>query len=260
MKKKAICYDFDCTLSVQYMQNYNLVPYLGYPDTREFWKLSDLNAEINNMDNILSYMQLLLVAGKRKGLKITKEFLADMAKNIEFFPGVESWFKRINAFGLENGVEVEHYIISSGLREMIEACAIGQEFRYVFASHYVYDEYGVAIWPAASVNYTNKTQHLHRISKGIFNFYDGKSVNAKVAKEGRYIPFDDIIYIGDGDTDVPSMLACQDKGGNSICVFDERNCAAAEKIFNDNRARYAAPADYSDGSELDRVVKLLLRS
>lgn len=250
----AICYDFDKTLSPDDMQSQGFIQALGY-DVQEFWKESNELAERNEMDSNLAYMYMMSVKSKGK-VPFTRETLMNAGKGIGFFPGVLSWFDRINAYGREHDVEVQHFIISSGLKEMVEGSAIGDKFRKIYASSFYYDKNCVAVWPSQVVNYTGKTQFLFRIEKGALDVND-RNVNEPLDEEYYAVPFRNMVYIGDSDTDIPCMKLVNSKGGHSIGVFDPktRDKSKVYKMLEDERIRYYVPADYREGSALDILVK-----
>lgn len=255
----ALVYDFDGTLCPGSMQQHTLLPEMGYSNPSEFWRqVKDINREVNG-DEILTYMQHLV---SDFGEALTKERFREHGKQLPFFDGVEQWFPRINAFATERGLTLEHYIVSSGLEELIEGCSIRKHFRHVFASKYAYRD-GKACWPAIAINYTGKTQYLFRINKGVLNSWDDTAVNRWIPMEERPLPFQRMIFIGDGDTDIPAMKMLRHQGGASIAVFDPAQFSGpdSQKVYNliaEDRATYVCPADYSQGSQLDVVVKGIL--
>lgn len=251
----AICYDFDKTLSPNDMQAQGFIQSVGY-DIPEFWDESNSLAKENNMDQNLAWMYEMKKRSEGKTL-FTRTALKDYGSKVKLFPGVEDWFKRIKKYGVDEGVKVEHYIISSGLREMIEGTAIANEFEGIFASSFLFDkETDVAIWPALVVNYTNKTQFLFRIEKGILDV-NNQEVNDHFAPDQLRVPFRNMIYIGDSDTDIPCMKLVNSYGGYSIGVYNLETSDKSKvyKMMRDERIKYFVPADYSVGKELDRLVK-----
>ncbi len=256
----AICYDFDGTLSPGNMQEYEFMDKLGVK-AMWFWKKSLKFSKTQNADPILSYMKLMLDEAQYKGLPVTKDYFSKCGENVEFFPGVIDWFKRINNYGKEKGVEVSHYIISSGLKEMIEGTAISKEFKCIFASSFMYDASNVAYWPANAVNYTAKTQYLFRINKGCCDINDNKIINQFIPEDERAIPYKNMIYIGDGDTDIPCMKLVKLSGGHSIAVYNPRKKGRknkAKKLILENRVNICANADYNKGKTLDKYVKSII--
>ena len=258
MKTMAIAYDFDGTLAPGYMQEHSFFPELGVNPKEDFWPYVGKFAEEHDMDEILAYMNLMLHEATHKRISIKKESFINHGKGLKFFPGVEGWFKRINDYAKGEGVEIKHYIVSSGLREMIQGTSIAHEFDYIFASGFVYNRDGVAIWPALAVNYTNKTQYLFRINKGIINSWDSKSINRYTPDKERPIPFENIIYIGDGETDVPAMKMTRHNDGTAVAVYDPdkpESKISADKLLTQERADHSVKADYRDGSELEKIIK-----
>lgn len=255
----AICYDFDKTLSPDDMQAQGYIQSVGY-DTSDFWIESNQLAETNDMDQNLAYMYKMMREAEGN-LVFSKKTLNDYGAGVRLFPGVKDWFERIREYGKNKGVIIEHYIISSGLKEMIEGTEVAKAgaFEKIYASSFYYNERGVATWPAQVVNYTNKTQFLFRIEKGVLDIND-QGVNDYFPPEEMRVPFRNMIYIGDSDTDIPCMKLVNSYGGHSIGVFDvdTQDKTKVYKMMRDNRIRYYAPADYSEGTELDRLVKAII--
>lgn len=258
MKKPiiALMYDFDQTLSKSDMQDYGFIPSLGMkPD--EFWDATGKFSKESGVERILSYMWMMTYLAKKKGVNLTRKTLNEMGKNIEFFPGVDTWFKRINKYGKEHGVKIEHYIISSGTKEIVEGCSIAKEFTGCYGCEFYFDpETGEPVWPKLAINYTQKTQYIYRISKGISDIHDDKTINEK-DKEHR-IPYENMIYLGDGMTDVPCMQLVKNNGGRSIAIYGRSDKANMRKLLADKRINYAAIADYREGKTVDRVVKAII--
>ena len=255
----AICYDFDKTLSPNDMQAQGYIQSVGY-DVDEFWKDSNSVAFANEMDQNLAYMYKMLDEARGRFV-FNKQALMDYGSKVELFKGVEEWFDRIRAYGESMGVIVEHYIISSGLKEMIEGTSIAKKgvFEQIYANSFYYDNRGEVKWPAQVVNYTNKTQFLFRIEKGVLNPND-PMVNDYIPLEEVRIPFRNMIYIGDSDTDVPCMRLVNAYGGNSIGVYNSETGDKTKvyKMMQEDRIRFFAPADYTEGSELDCLVKAII--
>lgn len=253
----AICYDFDKTLSPDDMQAQGYIQSVGY-DVADFWAESNVLATANDMDQNLAYMYKMMEKARGK-LLFTKSTLEEYGSKVHLFPGVADWFERIRRYGKEHGVLVEHYIISCGLKEMIDGTEPGRNgvFEKIYASAFYYDDYGVALWPAQVINYTNKTQFLFRISKGVLDIND-PGVNDYFAPDEIRIPFRNMVYIGDSDTDVPCMKLVNSYGGHSIGVYNDDK-TKVQKMLRDGRIKYYAPADYSEGTELDELVKAIIR-
>ncbi len=263
----AIAYDFDGTLAPGNMQEYNFIPDLNM-DKGEFWEEANEMAKKNDMDEVLAYMHLMLIKAKEKNISIREEAFMKYGEKITFFEGVESYFGRINAYAAAKNIHLEHFIISSGLREFVKGTAIAKHFKSIFASGFQYDESGVACWPALVVNYTNKTQFLFRINKGIYNSYDNTLINKSMPEEDRIVPFSNLIYIGDGETDVPAMKMVNLYGGTTIAVYNPQSHATPHRpksskevcldLIRQNRADYIAPTSYAEGGELDKMLKKII--
>lgn len=255
----AICYDFDKTLTPDDMQAQGYIQSVEY-DTEDFWNESNNRARENDMDQNLAYMYMMYKEARGKVL-FTKRTLNEYGKAVKLFPGVETWFNRINKYGEENNVIVEHYIISSGLKEMIEGTQIAKQgvFEKIYASSFLYNDAGEAIWPAQAINYTNKTQFLFRIEKGVLDVND-PGINEYFNPEDIRVPFRNMVYIGDSDTDIPCMKLVNTYGGHSIGVYNSKT-EDKTKVYNmikDNRIKYFVPADYSQGSKLELLVKSII--
>ena len=257
----ALIYDFDGTLAPGNMQEYSFINAVGM-GKEEFWGETHKMSQGQDADGILIYMLFMLQEAKKKGLSITRESLRQFGKDIKFFKGVESWFQRINKIGLKEGVIVEHYINSSGLLEIMEGSRIAKEFKTIFASSYYYSKKGNAMWPAAAVNYTNKTQFLFKINKGILNIHDSEEINASVPEDEKRVAFSNMIYFGDGETDVPCMKLTRQLGGSSIAVYDpsrKEKKKIADLLLSQKRVNYTCPADYSRGSKIEEIVTKIIR-
>ena len=250
----AFLYDFDKTLCTTDMQDYAFIPSLGMTPA-EFWAEANGFGRQNHIDGILAYMYIMLREAERKNLPFTREDLVEKGRGIELFPGVEDWFRRINAFGASQGVQVEHYVISSGLREIIEGSSISGEFREIYASEFYYDEAGRPVWPKLAVNFTAKTQFVYRINKGVLDVADDQKLNDSMPDDDKRVPFTNMIYIGDGLSDVPCMKMMRAYGGQAIAVYQEANRAGVEKLLRQKRVDFIYPADYRAGGGLERTVK-----
>lgn len=253
----AICYDFDKTLSPDDMQAQGYIQSIGY-DIKDFWNESNKLASDNDMDQNLAYMYKMMEEARGR-MVFNKKTLMDYGARVQLFDGVESWFERIREYGKHKNVIVEHYIISSGLKEMIEGTKVANAFERIYASSFYYNERGEAKWPAQVVNYTNKTQFLFRIEKGVLDVNDS-GVNDYFSKQEIRVPFRNIIYIGDSDTDIPCMKLVNSYGGHSIGVYNAitKDKSKVYKMMYENRIKYFAPADYSEGSVLDSLVKAII--
>jgi len=256
----AIAYDFDGTLSPGNMQEHSFLPNIGMK-ARKFWKQAEELSKEHEADNILTYMNLMLEKAKEANEPVRRQDFKNHGKSIRLYKGVDTWFRQINSYGKELGLKIEHYIISSGLREMIEGTAIAREFTKIYASSFKYDSNGVAVWPALAINFTTKTQYLFRINKGTLDVFDDKKINEFVKMEERPVPFGCMIFIGDGNTDIPCFRLVKSLGGHSIAVYKPRTKGAKEKanqLIKDGRVNFIVPANYSKDSQIMKVVKTIL--
>lgn len=256
----ALIYDFDGTLAAGNMQEYDFIPAIGKSNI-EFWNEANHLAEEQDADQILTYMAVMIREAHAKGLSLRREAFQESGKKVTLYPGVEEWFDRINAYAEACGVQVLHYINSSGLKEIIEGTSIADKFRKIYACSFLYNVDGIAYWPGVAVNYTNKTQFIFKINKGVESVYDTKQVNKFMEEKQRPVPFSRMIYVGDGTTDIPCMKLVKNFGGHSIAVYNPKDKAKRSEmntLIRDNRVNHVCPADYSEGKEMDTVVKAII--
>jgi len=262
-RRTAIVYDFDGTLARGNIQEHSFLPELEIP-VEEFWGAVKEEKQRHDADEILIYMWRMLEQARKKAVAVTRDALKRHGANTPLFDGVETWFDRINAYAILRRLALEHYVVSSGIQEMIEGCGIFDHFSQVYASKFIYDSDGTAIWPGVAINYTTKTQYLFRINKGVPNHWDNIRVNRWQPMDERPLPFTRMLYIGDGDTDIPSMKMVRQQGGFSVAVFDPKaweDEGSQKKIYrliSEDRVHFVAPADYSAGSQLEVIVKGIL--
>ena len=254
----ALIYDFDGTLAPGNMQEYDFIPAVGQCN-REFWNDANSLAEEQDADMTLTYMAKMLEAARSRKLSLRREAFQESGRNIRLFLGVKEWFGRINAFGRSQGVQVEHYVISSGLREIIEGSGIAREFREIYACEFFYDRDGLASWPKLDVNFTNKTQFVYRINKGVLDVSDDKSLNDSMPDDSKRVPFTNMIYIGDGLSDVPCMKMMRAYGGQAIAVYQQENRQGVEDLLAKGRVDFIFHADYREGTALDATVRNIIR-
>jgi phosphoserine phosphatase len=256
----ALVYDFDGTLSPQPMQEYTVLPKLGAKPA-EFWAQVNREARETESDQMLVYMRHIIEALERAQVDVKREDFAAMARMIEYFPGVETWFARMNAYVKKRSrgqAAVRHYLISAGQKEILEGVSIRRHFKRIYASEYHFNHHGVATFPKFLVTDTLKTQFLFRINKGLENVTE--SINEHMPEARRPIPFQNIVYVGDGMTDVPSMALTKKSGGHAVAVYDPHGAGRATcvKLLDAGRVDFIAPADYRRASKLSRRVELLL--
>ena len=252
----AIMYDFDKTLCTENMQEYSFIPSVGM-QSREFWDMTAVVAKEESMDQVLTYMYCMVEKAKETGNPLTREAMVALGRDIEYHPGVEGWFDRINRYGEEAGVKVEHYVVSSGLKEIIEGTSIAKYFERIYACEFLYKD-GQAYWPKMAVNYTNKTQFVYRINKGVLDIDNDVDLNRSQPDSQKRVFFSNMIYIGDGLTDVPCMKLVKQSGGHSIALYQPGKAYKTAPLLRHARVDWMFEADFSEGSQLDKTMKLLL--
>ena len=253
----GILYDFDKTLCTTDMQEYDLIKNLGMTPS-EFWGAAAEITKEHEVEKILAYMFIMIQKCKEKGIPLTEEYLRSCGENVVLFDGVLTWFDRINAFGEAMGVKIEHYIISSGTAEIIEGTPIAKYFKRIYACKFMYDENGEAVWPALAINYTLKTQYIYRISKGTLDVTDDYNLNRVQDHSLRSIEYHNMIYIGDGLTDIPCMTLVKEKGGKSIAIYPKGKKEKVYPLFEEGRVNYICRSDYSSNSDLEKIIKLII--
>lgn len=255
--KMAIAYDFDGTLAYGNMQEHAFLPSIGMKP-QEFWEESNSLAKKEHADEVLMYMYFMLKKANEKDVKVRKEDFAERGKDIALFEGVLDWFDIITKYAKEKHIDLEHILISSGNEEIFRGTPIAEKFSHIYASKFLFDHYGIAVWPALVINYTTKTQFLFRINKGAYDVSDNKMVNASIPKDKRPVPFENMIYIGDGETDIPCFRLVKEQGGLSIAVYRPHKGGAgknAAQYKKDGRVHCVVPADYRDDKALAEIVK-----
>ena len=259
MKKTiiAIIYDFDKTLCDRDMQEYAFIPNLGLTP-EEFWEETDNLAQEHKMDKILACMYMMKEKSNQLGHSLKRKDFVKLGEYIKFYPGITEWFDRINNYGKSIGIKVEHYIVSSGLKEIIEGTEISKYFKEIYACEFLYNKENEAIWPAMSVNYTTKTQFLSRINKGVLDISDDITLNAKMLDEERRISTKNMIYVGDGFTDIPSMTMVRQNNGYAIAVYQKNKLETVKSLLKEDRVDYAVLADYRENSDMDILTKEIL--
>ena len=253
----TIAYDFDGTLADGNMQEHQFLPDI-HMKPKDFWAEVKKLTKEHQADEVLVYMNLMLRKAGASGVPVRREDFEARGKTISLFEGVEGWFDRITEYARQKGVRLEHVLVSSGNAEIFAGTPIAPKFAHVYASKFMFDENGVAVWPALAVNYTTKTQYLFRINKGAHDLSDNGAVNKYVLKKDRPVPFENMIFIGDGSTDIPCFRLVKEQGGLSIAVYKPRAKGAqgkAEGYSEDGRVHCVAPANYAEGGDLDRIVK-----
>ena len=256
----ALIYDFDGTLSPGNMQEFGFIQAVG-KTKEEFWKMSDGIAVGQDASNVLAYMKLMFDEARKAGIPLRRSKFKEFGQHIELFEGVKEWFALVNNYGRQKGVRVEHYINSSGLKEIIEGSPIAKEFKHIYAGTFIYNAEGIAEWPGIAVDHTAKTQFLFKISKGITSQHDSKMVNSSMADDKKRIPFSHMIYFGDGETDIPCMKIVGMFGGNPVAVFNPESAkkkATAQKLQRQGRVKFITPATYTKDSRTFKIVAAII--
>tara|TARA_Y100000287_G_C14160547_1_gene324476 strand:- start:17 stop:847 length:831 start_codon:yes stop_codon:yes gene_type:complete len=256
----ALVYDFDGTLTPKTMQEYTIIPRLKL-NSEKFW--SDILNEANSTEGevMMIYMRQLITHAESLNLKITKDEFKLMASKIKYFKGVNNWFDNINNYikKSHHKINVAHYVISAGHHEILEATSIRDKLTNVFGSQYYFNSDGHATFPKNVVTDTAKTQFLFRINKGKEKISD--SINSHMPENHRPIPFENMIYIGDGLTDVPSMALIKKQNGHAVSVYP-KGSKQQQKVSNDllqaKRVDFIAEANYTKGSILYKRICLLI--
>ena len=261
-RRIALLYDFDYTLAHGYMQQFGLMQDLGFNNISEYFSECEKVAGDKDMDMCLSMLCGIVELAKRKGKTVTREYLRSFGKDVEYYKGVTEWFENINKIGKEYNVEIEHYVISSGVKEIIEGATISKYFKRIYANFFAYKD-GVAFWPSQVVNYTSKTQYIYRVRKNVLDDLASlDKINEKMSDD-EVLPFKNIIYFGDSETDIPSFKIVKNSGGLSVCVYEGKNEKAkkiAQKCFIEGRCNYFAEADFSEGGEMYSVITDYIRN
>ena len=235
----ALIYDFDGTLAPGNMQEFGLLQAIGYPNPNDFWDLCDRIAKTNDAGGISVVMYAIQTEAQRAGIRCTRQMLRDFGKTVQFFPGVLQWFEHINQYAAQIGVQVKHYVNSSGIKEMIEGCAIAHQFENIYACTYLYDSNGDACWPSV--------------------VSDRVRINEFVPSDERPVPFERMIYFGDGETDVPCMRTVKSNGGHSFAVYgNDKKRTLAQQLLSEGRVNFACPADYTEDGQMMEIVKRIL--
>ena len=260
MKKEtvALIYDFDGTLSPANMQEFGLIQAFGN-NPKQFWQQSGKLSEDNDASEILCYMKQMIDDAKAKGVHLTRENFKKFGSMVQLYPGVKEWFRLINKYGEMKGLEIVHYINSSGLTEMIEGTEIFNEFKKVYACSFLYEN-NEAVWPGVAVDYTAKTQFLFKINKGVHSIRDHTMVNQFIPEAQRPVPFSRMIYFGDGATDIPCMRLVKEFGGHSIAVYNPtgNNKEKSEQLYRESRVHFVCPADYTESGKIYKVVTSII--
>lgn len=260
----ALVYDFDGTLTPKAMQEYTVLPNLKIKEAKKFWEDAEKESKRKQADKDLLWMWKIIKRAENIEKRIPRDYFKEQGKKIKYFKGVKQFFKSIDKYIItksENKMKSQHYIVSSGLKEILEGTPIKKNFHNIYGSEYQYNYWGRPVFPKVLITDTLKTQYLFRINKGRENL--GETINEYMPEKKRPIPFKNIIYIGDGFTDVPAMNVTKKNGGRAIAVYTPRNrrgLRICKKLLKAKRVDFIAPADYRKSSALYKFVKLALKT
>ena len=260
----AIVYDYDQTLSPSYMQDETVFPAFGI-NSESFWRRCSELVRDNGYDNELAYMKVLL---DTLGMdRPTNAELKSLGQKLNFYKGIPEMFEEfrtglLNEEHVAHGITVEHYVISSGLKVLIDGSRLRPYVRAVFGCEFDVDEQDRITFPKRVISHTQKTQYLFRINKGLLDM--SQDVNDHMDAEIRPIPFPNMIYIGDGPTDVPCFTVMKKNGGQAIAVYnpDDPQRAGFRKCYqlsaHADRVKHIAPADYRPNTHLRMLLEQMV--
>jgi len=257
----AIVYDYDQTLSPSYMQDEVVFPTFGI-DGASFWRRCSELVRDQGYDNELAYMKVLLDTLEMD--RPTQTELRSLGKKLNFYNGLPEMFDQFRENLLteeqrSHGISVEHYIISSGMKVLIEGSRLATHVRAIFGCEFAEDGEGRITFPKRVISHTQKTQFLFRINKGLLDM--SEDVNDHMDPAVRPIPFPNMIYLGDGPTDVPCFTVMRKNNGHAIAVYnpDDPERVGFKKCYqlstHADRVRHIAPADYRSGSHLRLLLE-----
>ena len=256
----GIIYDYDQTLSPNYMQDEVLFPHFGI-NAAQFWKKSRELVDDEGYDGELAYLKSMLdyLAMDRP----TNAELRTLGANLKFYKGLPEMFEEMD--GMLNdqhrmyGIKIEHYIVSSGLKALLDGSKLAPYVKRIFGCEFGEDKDGRITFPKRVISHTTKTQYIFRINKGMLEPTD--DVNDHMAPELRPIPFHNMIYVGDGPTDVPCFTLMKKYGGHALAVYnpDDENRSSFRKCYqlsaHADRLKHIAPADYRAGGHLRLLLE-----
>jgi hypothetical protein len=261
----AIVFDYDQTLSPSYMQDDVVFPAFGI-NAEKFWKRCADLVQSEGYDHELAYMKCILDYLSMD--RPTNEQLKQLGAKMKLYKGLPEMFEEFKLDLLEEhhlaaAIRVDHFVVSSGLKILIEGSRIRPYLREVFGCEYAEDSQGRISFPKRVISHTQKTQYLFRINKGLLDM--SQDVNDHMPDEIRPVPFRNMIYIGDGPTDVPCFAIMRKNGGNAIAVYnpDDPSRSSFKKCYDlsthADRVRHIAPSDYRRGGHLRLLLEEMVR-
>ena len=264
----AVVFDFDDTLAPDTTSGF--LEHWGEPP-QAFW-----NDKVNLLleqgwDPIPAYLYRLIEASRNRPAseRITRKRLADFGSRVRFHNGVTRIFSTLKATAgsVHPSLRLEFYVISSGIREIIAGTKISSQFKHIWACDFHYhSRSGEILFPKNVISFTDKTRYLFQISKGFVGpEYENRpfEVNRRVSEENIRIPFEQMIYVGDGYTDIPCFSLIRKQQGIVIGVFDparREKWRQAWGFIEENRVSNLVPADYSKGSALEQSLLMAVDS
>lgn len=262
METIAIVYDFDRTLTTRPMREFISWPELSDNEKHRMWDDDRASHVREDEDRELFWMRKVTQYANLQPSRLTRRFLRKQGGNVTFFPGVEGFLAKIGSYVQEtssNSMICRQYIISSSIKEVIEGTRIASSFKYIFASMFHY-EGEKPTFPQILVNDAVKTQCLYRINKGREHW--AEDVNEYMPVKERPVPFSNMIYVGDGLTDIPALAVVRRNGGFGVGVYsntNKNNLAVLRELIDGERIDFAAEADYSDESVLSAGLRTIIR-
>jgi phosphoserine phosphatase len=260
----AFIFDFDDTLAPDSTSGF--LHHFGV-DVQAFWKKDVQELIEKDWDPIPAYLyQMIRLSNNSK--RITREALAEWAKQITYYPGVENIFDslRQHAKAVDPTLKLEFYLISSGIAGILRHTSIAKHFEDIWACDFDYDDEGQILFPKKVVSFTDKTRYIFHISKGIFGEKSrGRpfDVNQKVESRDLRVPLNQMIFVGDGYTDIPCFSLVRKGGGIAIGVYDSDNrdkWGRAWGFIEQQRVSNLVPADYTPKSALANSLMMSIES
>lgn len=263
----AVVFDFDDTLAPDTTSGY--LRQAGIEDLPRFWKEEVGALYTHGWDPVPAYLYKMIEASRSGRIPpITRESLASWGQQAPLHRGVETLFDRLReaARRANPRLHIEFYVISSGLGDVLRATRIAQEFTEIWSSEFHYGADGAAVFPRRIVSFTDKTRYLFHVQKGLIGDEDRAKpfeVNRKVPRERQRVPFDHMIFVGDGYTDIPCFSLLKQHEGIPIAVYDphhEERWGNAFRFVAEGRVSNLHSANYSEGSDLSNFLIMAVRS